>query len=305
MQVPELVRLSAAANAGGAAWLRALPSLVDELVARWGLTLGTPYEDASAGFVVPADRHGEPCVLKVPLRLEAQTGNSVTRAVAVHRLADGRGCARLIDVVAEPPALLMERLGPNLHAAGWQLEELLDAIADTLVTFWRPAADLDMDLPTGRDRVEQQAVYIERMWHDLAHPCERRLVDLVLEQCVERADAHDPGSAVIAHGDAHGWNTLEADGGGCKFVDPEGVIAEPALDLAAAMREYNEPLLAGDTQVLVRDRAARLAERAGVDVDAVLAWANIERLATGLANLHDFGPVQAEPFFEVGARLAR
>ena len=98
----------------------------------------------------------------------------------------------------------------------------------------------------------------------------------------ERAAAFDPSPAVLVHGDAHGWNTLAAEGGAFKFVDPEGLRSERAHDLGIPMREYNLPLLAGDTIRLVRDRAELLASLCGIDPEPVWQWGFIERVSTGL-----------------------
>ena len=103
------------------------------------------------------------------------------------------------------------------------------------------------------------------------------------------------------HGDAHGWNTVEAGDGLFKFVDPEGLRSDRAHDLSVPMREYNEPLLAGDTKRLVHDRAELLASWCEVDPEAVLQWGFIERVSTGLANVRDFGD-QGLAYLEVARR---
>ncbi len=100
--------------------------------------------------------------------------------------------------------------------------------------------------------------------------------------------AFDPKRSVLVHGDAHGWNTLAAGPGAYKFVDAEGLCSEPEHDLGVAMREYNDPLLDGDTPRLVRDRAAFLADRCAVDAQIVWEWGFIERVSTGLASMRDF-----------------
>jgi streptomycin 6-kinase len=68
------------------------------------------------------------------------------------------------------------------------------------------------------------------------------------------------------------------------------------------MREYNDPLLEGDTAQLVRDRAEFLAERCNVDPLIVWEWGFIERVSTGLANLRDFDNDEGAKFLEVARR---
>ena len=104
------------------------------------------------------------------------------------------------------------------------------------------------------------------------------------------------------HGDAHGWNTLDAGQETFKFVDVEGLWSEPEHDLAVAIREYNKPLLAGDTPYLVPRRAQFLADRCVVDPDVVWEWGFIERVSTGLAGLRDFDNDSGAMFLEVAER---
>jgi streptomycin 6-kinase len=128
------------------------------------------------------------------------------------------------------------------------------------------------------------------------------VIDRALVLCDRRAEAFDPTRAVLVHGDAHGWNTLDAGNDTFKFVDVEGLWSEPEHDLAVAMREYNEPLLAGDTPLLVRARAEFLADRCAVDPAVVWEWGFIERVSTGLANLRDLDDNNGSMFLEVATR---
>ena len=303
LDVPELVRQRALANGtAGRRWLDDLPEVVASVTERWGLVLGHTLRGGTASYVAAATDHaGHACVLKVAMALDEDEITDFARSVLVHRLAAGRGCARLLDHDESVPAMLLERLGPNLDELGLPLPDLLDTIATTLRSFWRPVAD-DCGLPSGPDKAAWLAGYMSRTWDELGQPCPREVIDRALAYCVERAAAFDPGRAVLVHGDAHGWNTLDAGAGRFKLVDPEGVRSEPAHDLGVPMREYNQPLLAGDTARLVRARAERLAASCDVDPEAVWQWGFIERVSTGLANVRDFAGDDGTAFLEVASR---
>ena len=82
-----------------------------------------------------------------------------------------------------------------------------------------------------------------------------------------RIVAHDDERAVLVHGDVHQWNTLRA-GGGYKFVDPDGLLAEAEYDMGIVMREDPEELMQGEPY----ERARWLAHRTGLDPVAIWEW---------------------------------
>ena len=240
-------------------------------------------------------------MLKVAMPLDVDELAGFERSIIVHQLGDGRACAKLLAHDTHAAAMLLERLGPHLAELGYSIPSILEAVATTLQSFWRPAPDDDR-LPTGADKAAWLAEYITSTWTELAKPCARSVIDRAVTLCDERAGAYDASDAVVVHGDAHGWNTLSTSGGRFKFVDPEGVRSERAHDLAVPMREYNGPLLAGDTARLVRERAEYLAGACGVDPEPVWQWGFIERVSTGLANLRDFDDDSGQQFLEVADR---
>ena len=303
LEVPALVRQRAMANGpAGRRWLDELPEVVAGLADRWGLEVGPPLLGGTASFVAAAtEGSGRPCVLKVAMPLEIDTGEAFARSVLVHRIAGGRSCVALLQEDRTVPAMLLERLGPNLHELGMPLPQVLETIATTLRTFWRPTDD-DGGLPTGPEQARWLADFIPRTWDELGRPCSRAVVDRALAYCDERAAAFDPSGAVLVHGDAHGWNTLDAGGGTFKLVDPEGLRSEPAHDLGVPMREYNRPLLDGDTPRLARARAAGLATMCGVDAEAVWQWGFVERVSTGLGGLRELDGDEGLAFLEVAER---
>lgn len=303
LDVPELVQQRAMSKGvPGRRWLDDLPELVAALADRWGLEIGSSFRGGTAAFVATAtDRSGRACVLKVAMPLALEADDSFRRSVFVHQLAEGRGCAELLEHDQSTPAMLLERLGPNLDELGMSLPQMLVTIATTIRSFWRPVAE-DCGLPSGAEKASWLAEYIMTSWDELGRPCAREVVDRAVVYCDERAAAFDPSQAVLVHGDAHGWNTLDAGEGTFKFVDPEGLRSERAHDLSVPMREYNQPLLVGDTLRLVRERAEMLASWCEVDPEPVWQWGFIERVSTGLANVREFEGDEGMRFLEVATR---
>jgi streptomycin 6-kinase len=303
LDIPDLVRQRAmSGGAAGRRWLDDLPELVAALSERWGLEIGRSLRGGTAAFVTAAtDQSGRDCVLKVAMPLDMDMNESFGRSVLVHQLARGRGCAELFEHDESTQAMVLERLGANLDDLGMPLPQILETVATTLRSFWRPVAE-DCDLPTEAEKAAWLAEYITRSWDELGRPCARDVIDRAVVYCDERAAAFDPSQAVLVHGDAHGWNTLDAGEGTFKFVDPEGLRSERAHDLSVPMREYNRPLLAGDTARLVRERAELLASWCEVDAGPVWEWGFIERVSTGLANVRALEGDEGMAFLEVATR---
>jgi streptomycin 6-kinase len=304
LRVPDLVRQRATSiGAAGRRWLDELPEIVQALADRWDVDVESAFDGGTASLVVAATHaSGRPCVVKIamPPIFDDDNGD-FARSVLSHQLADGVGCVALFDHDDATRAMLLERLGPNLATLAMPVPEILDTVAATLRAFWRPVG-VDCALPTGGQQAAWLASFVVTTWDALGRPCSRDVVDRALAFCDERAAAFEPSAAVLVHGDAHGWNTLRAGEGSYKFVDPEGLRSERAHDLGILMREYNEPLLAGDTPRLAHERAELLAWMCDVDAEAVWQWGFIERVSTGLAGLRDFDGDDSMAFLEVATR---
>jgi streptomycin 6-kinase len=66
-------------------------------------------------------------------------------------------------------------------------------------------------------------------------------------------------------------------------VDPDGLFAERACDLAVPMREYSRELLdAADPAAAARERCAYLSRLTAVEPRAIWEWGFMERVSTGL-----------------------
>jgi hypothetical protein len=239
---------------------------------------------------------------------------NLANAVDAPPTIDAREAARLVA----RGALLLERLGRPLYKLDLPVNERHEILVSAAERVWRPAPDCG--LPTGAHKARWLAEFVERMWEELEGPCSRRAVEHALACAARRGAAHRDETAVLVHGDIHQWNALEADEAGSvgvmaadarpedrvafgapeagsvgvraadarpedrvalgapegfKLVDPDGLLAEPEYDLGIIMRE--DPL-EGD----LRERARRLAERTGLDEDAIWEWGVVERVSTGL-----------------------
>jgi streptomycin 6-kinase len=283
IDVPDAVRITARSHGkSGAQWLADLPAILAELERRWGIAVGATLSGGTAAYVAEATMaDGAAAVVKVAMPVTIDGEGVFDRSVLAFELAAGHGCARLLAHDREFSALLIERLGRNLDALGLPVDRQLEIICATVRRMW-VHVPTDTKLPTGAEKAAWLAEFIASAWEELDHPCSACAVDTAVAYAAERAAAFDPQTAVLVHGDAHSWNTLEAGPGTFKLVDPEGLLSEPAHDLAVPMRELNAELLAGDARRLGRERARLLSRLTDVDEHAIWQWGFIERVSNGL-----------------------
>ncbi|HSC50903.1 MAG TPA: aminoglycoside phosphotransferase family protein [Gaiellaceae bacterium] len=286
LEVPDVVREKALA-AGAGDWLDALPELVRALEADWQLVVGRAFPFSTEAFVAEVVcGDGTPAVLKL---IVPRAGGAAEREIAVLRLTNGEGCVRLLRDDPGRGALLLERLGRPLHELGLPARARHELLLAAARRVWRPARD--SGLPTGAEKARWLAEFVERMWEETGRPCSRLVVDHALACAARRGKAYREETALLAHGDVHQWNALEAGGGEFRLVDPDGLLVEPEYDLGILMRE--DPL-DGD----LRERAAWLARRTGLDEAAIWEWGVVERVSTGLLGTRvDLQPVARQMLY--------
>ena len=287
-RLPEATRMRAQAmGEAGLRWIAGLDACVAHLRDVWGADFAGVLQGGSESLVLEATlAGGRPAIAKIGLPAYGDLSAEAT----VYRLADGRGYADLLAHDADSNALLIERLGMPLHDAGATTASQMEALCETLREAWTPLEQAH-GLMTGREKALWLFDFIKEKWDMLGAPCQRESRDRALSYAEARADAFRPDESVLVHGDAHAQNTLVVPGSGragrerWKFVDPDGLFAEPACDLAVPMREWSGELLAGDTVRLAVARCESLAELNGVDPEAIWQWGYIERVSTGLTML--------------------
>jgi streptomycin 6-kinase len=280
IEVPVEVRNKAVARGEqGRVWLARLGAVVADLEREWDVVVGATVRGGSDAFVAEATAgDGHPAILKVGL-----PGDQVTHQIETLVHAGGRGYVRLLRHDMERVAMLQERLGAPLATLGLPVVAQQEVICATLRRAWEVSPE--PSFLSGAAKAEWLAEFIATTWRHLNRPCNEKVIERALSFADSRRRAFDPERAVLVHGDAHSWNTLSADGE-FKLIDPDGLFAEPACDLAVPMREYSRELLcAPDTLRAARERCSYLSRLTDVDERAIWEWGFMERVSTGLLAL--------------------
>ncbi|MEE4297910.1 MAG: hypothetical protein V2J24_00585, partial [Pseudomonadales bacterium] len=161
-----------------------------------------------------------------------------------------------------------------------------ERLCATLLEAWRPLP-ANPGLTTGAEKARWLADFVDSRWRSLNGPCARALIEHTLERCAERAAAHDATRCVLVHGDPHAFNALldaglEPPTERYRFVDPDGLFAEPEYDLGVVAREWSDERYLADPVAEDRRRCEALAGLTGLDPDAISCWGAIERVSTAL-----------------------
>ena len=254
-------------------------------------------------YVAAASCDGGAAVVKVSMPDGLVGNGDWARELASVRLGQGHGYVALLAFDVERRAMLLERLGPPIAELAMPIEAQIDGIAATVQRGWRRPDDV-RGWRTGAD----QAAFLDRCfdewWLSLGRPCPASVIDAASAAVRRRRDAFDRGSAVLIHGDAHAWNVLAHPDGGYRLIDPDGMLSEPAHDLAIPLRHWNDELLADpDPAARVRSWCARLQGSTRADAQATWEWALAERVSTGLFLLR-LGDESGAAYLEVARRLA-
>lgn len=284
VRVPDALRRKAAIEGAGClSWLADLDDFLDQLERDWQIVVGGSIGGGTASFVARATVvDGTPVVIKLAMPAALDGMEALEFEVRALLAAAGRGCVRVLNYDPGRGAVLLESLGRPLAELGLPLLRQFGVICETLSRLW--AAPADPDLPSGADKAHWLASFIVTTWERLGRPCPVHVIDHAIRLAERRAQAFEPERAVLVHGDAHAWNTLEDPGAAGRFrlVDPDSLFAESEYDLAIPMREYNDDLFAGDPLRLGRECARLLARQSGLDEHGIWEWGYLERVSTGL-----------------------
>ncbi|MFD3590382.1 aminoglycoside phosphotransferase family protein [Streptomyces sp. NPDC058683] len=265
--------------------MAALPGIVAELCEKWALRLGPTIKGGKWAYVVRVTTaDGDEAVLKV-----SPPDPEFAMRARLIAAADGHGYVRLLDQDVDRCAMLLEPLGLPLSSTGSSPEEMLDVLAATLRQAWLVPCVPGTTVPSVDDKASGLIGLLDELWPATGKPCSQRLISMARRFAEQRAEGTAEMNRVACHGDSHPANLLaigkprSGAESGYVFVDPDGILCDPAYDLGVAMSGWPEPVLrADDPTALVRGWSKRLAAATDLDEQAIWEWAFAERVTSGL-----------------------
>jgi len=268
----------------GHAFLKALPDLIAEASARWGLTDVQPAPTLSYNFVAfakspspltPLPAGEEDVVLKMGV-----PNSELKSEMATLRLFNGKGACRLLDYDEEKCWMLLERLRPGVMLATLEDDdEATHIAAEVMKRIWRgldtPSAIASGSSTSGSKFIQLSDWFdglkkLRPMFNGGTGPLNEKLVDRV-EQSVKDffVENHMP---VLMHGDFHHFNILSSERGWL-VIDPKGVIGPAGYEVGPFMMNPWGSLPEG---IISRRRLNRridiLHEHLGFERERIIEW---------------------------------
>jgi streptomycin 6-kinase len=236
-----------------------IAQVVPELAARWGFTVGPPFEgeEGSRGWVAPVTRvDGTPAVLK--LAMPHWEGEQEKAGL---RFWNGDGMARLLEADETLGAMLLERCVPGTPLRARPEPEQDVVLAGLLRRLWR--------VPEGPHGFRPLAALMAR-WREETMAHEARWPDPGLVRAGLELFESLPRSAsraVLLLTDLHAGNVLRAEREPWLAIDPKPFVGDPAYDATQHLfnclgRMAEDPF----------GTIARVAELLGVEAERVRLW---------------------------------
>lgn len=175
----------------------------------------------------------------------------------------GQGAVRLIDHDPATRAMLIERCVPGTPLGAEYDESAMNVAASAMERLWNEPPD-DVPWPTLAGNAERWA------W-ELPERYDGALLGEALAAIRELVPTQK--RLVLCHQDLHGGNVLRAEREPWLVIDSKPIVAEPAYDPIALVRD------AQPTLDQLRFRLDFMCERLGLDRERVRRWGIVKSLA--------------------------
>lgn len=302
----------------GRPYLDALPDLIAEASAQWGLKDVQPVPNLSYNFVAIANRPSP--LTPLPLGegnvvLKIGLPNRETKSeMAALRLFDGKGACRLLEYDEERYWMLLERLMPGVMLSTMEDDEKATHIAaEVMKRIWVSGLDTlrgeHAELLDQRNNKFIQLTdwfyggfeRLRKHFNGETGPLNKKLVDRVKNSVNDFfAENHMP---VLMHGDFHHYNILSSERGWL-VIDPKGVIGPAGYEVGPFMMNPWGKFSYGINRQVIMKRIDILHEHLGFERERILEWSLAHAILSAWWSIEDdTGWEYAASFAEMLAEL--
>ncbi|MEU5474128.1 aminoglycoside phosphotransferase family protein [Streptomyces lydicus] len=277
-------------------WLHALPTLVQQRLDAWELTLERVHAPGGRSSLLALVRQqdGTPAALKLPV-----PGARSAQEAAALAVWDGWGAVRLLRSDDGSGALLLERLQSGVSLRSLPEAKALLEAAGTARRLWVPPG-AGHPFATVAGRTEEAAEALRTAGADVRTAAP--LVDEALE--LRRALPAGSDEEFLLHGAFRQGKVLAGERAPWLATGPAPVVGERAYDLAALVLDRFEDVMAGSgAAAAARRRVAKLADSLDVDRDRLRDWTLYRAVDTGVREVAAGDRQRGELLLEFAAWL--
>lgn len=259
LTVPETLAAACRETPERAAWLERLPDTIRDLLRRWSLVLGAPFEhaDARCAWVARAVRtDGKTAVLK--LGMPHMEGEHELHGL---RFWDGDPTVKLLEADEDLGAMLLEHCEPGTALRALPEPEQDLVVARLLLRLWRSPSVPHPFRPLSA----MTAYWSEETLADAGRWPDAGLVREGL-RLFDELPRSAPATVLLAT-DLHAGNVLRAEREPWLVIDPKPFLGDPVYDATQHLLNCDARLRSEPEETI-----RRFADLLGVDPERVRLW---------------------------------
>jgi len=254
---------------GGAAWLKRLPKMIAEYEDHWGFKAQEPFK-LNYNYVAPVELiDGTQAVIKIGYPEDREFQSEITAL----QTFNGKGACRLLQVDQPNAVMLLERITPGTALGSIEDDdEATRILANVMKQLSKPLPETHNFIT-----IDEWAAALPK--YKAEHGTDGILPAHLVEKASELftyliATSRPP---MLLHGDLHHHNVLLSNERRWVAIDPKGVSAEPAYEVAAMIRNpYDKLKNVADLEPLLQRRIAILSERLGFEATRIRDWGFVQ-----------------------------
>ena len=262
----------------GEKWLASIPSIIEAFEMKWSLKIGPPHS-LSYNYVAPATRSdGTDVVLKIGF-----TGDREFKTeILALKIFNGDGAVKLLEADREKAVILLERVTPGVPLSEEVDDEKATRIlASVIKKLYKPLPS-SHTFTTIDGWIKELSNFHNKPGSTI-QPLPLDLINKARELFTYLIKTSAP--AVLVHGDLHHDNIISSTRAGWLAIDPKGIAAEPAYEVAAMIRNpYQKLKDIANLEEILRRRILILSKELGFNPLRIHQWCLAQTVLSAVWN---------------------
>jgi streptomycin 6-kinase len=262
----------------GADWLARIPAIISECEQKWDIRVQEPFA-LSYNYVAPAElSDGSLAVLKIGFPGDKEFKTEIDAL----ELFNGEGVCKLLKADRVNSAMLIEKITPGIPLSSLHNDDEATKVLGTVITRIHKPLPEQHRFITIEEWTTAIPEYLTKHKSSKG-PLPAMLVDKAKELFKHLITTST--ESVLVHGDLHHDNVLLSAYRGWLAIDPKGVAAEPAYEVAAMIRNPYERLKnIKDLEPMLNRRIAILSEMLEFKRQRILDWCFAQTMLSAVWN---------------------